>query len=138
MKKIQLIIIVLTIAFININAQFKKDGTPDMRYNANKNTYSAPTNNYNTNPNVHVQNTYTKDDGTVVESHVKTNTNNNSTDNFTTKGNSNPYTGTEGTKPADYTPDATNYGSGQNIQTGSKGGQYYINSNGNKVYVPKR
>jgi hypothetical protein len=30
-----------------------------------------------------------------------------------------------------------NYGQRQTIQTGSKGGQYCINSNGNKTYVPK-
>ena len=33
---------------------------------------------------------------------------------------------------------AYNYGSGRTIHTGSRGGQYYINSNGNKTYVPKR
>lgn len=27
---------------------------------------------------------------------------------------------------------------GETIHTGSRGGQYYINSNGNKTYVPKR
>lgn len=33
---------------------------------------------------------------------------------------------------------ANNYGKNQQIRTGKKGGQYYQNSNGNKVYVPKR
>ena len=43
-----------------------------------------------------------------------------------------------GTKAADYTPAASNYGQNQVIQTGPQGGTYYINSNGNKTYVPRR
>ena len=30
------------------------------------------------------------------------------------------------------------YGKGKDIYQGSRGGQYYINDNSNKVYVPKR
>lgn len=59
-------------------------------------------------------------------------------DNYSTIGNSNPYTGSTGSVARDYTPGAYNYGQGKTIQTGSRGGQYYINSNGNKTYVPKR
>ncbi len=129
---------ILSLTFLNINAQYKKDGTPDMRYNANKSTYSTSTNSYNTNPSVRHQDSYVNSNGTVVESHYKTNSNNTNTDNFSTKDNYNPYNGNTGSKAADYTPDASNYGSGQTIETGPKGGQYYINDNGNKVYVPKR
>ena len=38
----------------------------------------------------------------------------------------------------DYSRDAYNYGAGHTIHTGSRGGQYYYNSNGRKTYVPKR
>lgn len=76
--------------------------------------------------------------GTYVAPHNKTTTNSTNADNFSTKGNTNTFTGTTGTKAKDFTPEAKNYGSGKTIETGSKGGQYYINSNGNKTYVPKR
>lgn len=76
--------------------------------------------------------------GTYVAPHYKTETNKTNLDNFSTQGNTNYTTGTTGTKARDYSIEAYNYGSGQNIQTGSRGGQYYINSNGNKTYVPKR
>jgi hypothetical protein len=80
---------------------------------------------------------YKPSTGTYVQPYTKTSSNSTNTDNYSTKGNSNPYTGQSGTRAADYTPAASNYGQNQNIQTGSRGGQYYINSNGNKTYVPK-
>ena len=52
--------------------------------------------------------------------------------------NLNPYTGTIGSRARDYSTQSYNYGSGYTVQTGSRGGQYYVNSRGNKVYVPKR
>jgi len=92
-----------------------------------------------TNPNVRYQQPYYKPStGTQVKGHYKTQTNSTNHDNFSTKGNTNFYTGTTGTKPKDYTPQATNYGTGKTIHTGPRGGQYYINSKGNKTYVPKR
>ena len=81
---------------------------------------------------------YKPSTNTYVQPHMKTSTNSTNKDNYSTNGNSNPYTNSQGTRAQDYSPAATNYGSGQDIQTGSKGGQYYINSNGNKTYVPKR
>ncbi len=42
--------------------------------------------------------TYKKKDGTVVQSHRKTSPDKSKRDNFSTKGNINPYTGKEGTK----------------------------------------
>jgi hypothetical protein len=44
---------------------------------------------------------YTKKDGTVVQPHRRTNTNKTETDNYSTKGNSNPYSGKKGTKTAE-------------------------------------
>lgn len=76
--------------------------------------------------------------GTYVQGHYKTVPNNTNRDNFSTTGNTNIYTGTSGTKAKDYYIQATNYSNEKIIYTGSKGGQYYINSNGNKTYVPKQ
>ena len=98
-------------------------------------TYSVPsTVNYNTT----TVSGYTRSNGTYVQSHVRTMPNNTNWDNFSTKGNSNPFTGSTGYRARDYSSGAYNYGAGHTIHTGSRGGQYYYNSNGNKTYVPKR
>lgn len=76
--------------------------------------------------------------GTYVQGHYKTVSNNTNRDNFSAKGNTNIYTGTSGAKAKDHSTQAINYGSEETIYTVSKGGQYYINSNGNKTYMPKR
>lgn len=83
-------------------------------------------------------NGYTKSNGTYVEGHYKTTTNSTNHDNFSTKGNYNYNNNSNGSRAKDYSTDALNYGSGKTINEGSKGGQYYINNNGNKTYVPKR
>src|SRR5665213_3481153 len=44
---------------------------------------------------------YTKSDGTYVAPHMQTNPNGTRNDNWSTRGNVNPYTGREGTKPGD-------------------------------------
>ena len=44
----------------------------------------------------------------------------------------------KGEKAKDYSKEAYRYGQGRRIQTGPKGGQYYVNDKGRKVYVPKR
>lgn len=80
-------------------------------------------------------NGYYRQNGTYVQGYYRSNTNH---DNFSTRGNTNPYTGSVGLVAHDYTPQANNYGSGQTIYSGPQGGQYYINSNGNRTYVPKR
>ena len=98
-------------------------------------TYSIPsTVNYNTT----TVSGYTRSNGTYVQSHVRTMPNSTNWDNFSTKGNSNPFTGSTGYRARDYSSSAYNYGTGHTIHTGSRGGQYYYNSNGHKTYVPKR
>ena len=99
---------------------------------------SSSTSISSTNSSVRYQQGYTRKDGTYVNGHMKTRSNNTNHDNFSTIGNSNPYTGSIGSVAKDYSVGAYNYGSGKTIHTGSRGGQYYINSNGNKTYVPKR
>lgn len=84
------------------------------------------------------QNGYYRSDGTYVSGHYKSNSNNTNKDNYSTRGNYNPYTGSNGSVARDYSSGALNYGSGKSIYTGPKGGQYYYNSKGKKTYVPKR
>ncbi len=73
-----------------------------------------------------------------VKDHFKTTRNKTNHDNYSTQDNVNPNTNRLGSRAKDYSSDAYNYGSGQTIYTGSRGGQYYINDGGKKVYVPKR
>ena len=92
-----------------------------------------------TNYNTRYQSGYVRPStGTYVQGHYQTAPNSTNTDNYSTTGNTNPYTNQSGYRARDYSSEANNYGSGQNIQTGPRGGQYYINSNGNKTYVPKQ
>lgn len=81
---------------------------------------------------------YFKNNGTYVQPHVRSSKNNTNHDNWSTRGNSNPFTGNTGSVAKDYSSRALNYGSGSTIFTGPKGGQYYNNPQGNKTYVPKR
>ncbi len=90
------------------------------------------------NPQTTYVDSYTKLDGTYVNAYYKTTNNNTNHDNYNTLGNYNTYTGTTGSTPKDYTYDAVKYSSDKTVYTGSKGGQYYINSKGNKTYVPKK
>lgn len=53
-------------------------------------------------------NGYYKNNGTYVNGHMKTNSNNTKIDNYSTYGNTNPYNGKEGTKKYN---DYNNYGS---------------------------
>lgn len=66
---------------VGVNAQTKKDGTPEIRYKSNKQTYSTPTysapktttpRNYNNGGQYNVQNGYHKSNGTYVAPHIKT------------------------------------------------------------------
>jgi hypothetical protein len=50
------------------------------------------------NPNSHQVRGYEKKDGTYVAPHQQTNPNATKADNYSTKGNVNPYTGKKGTK----------------------------------------
>ena len=102
-------------------------------------SYGVPSNPYGSvNYNTTTVRGHIRKDGTYVGSHVRTMPNSTNYDNYSTSGNYNSYTGSTGYRARDYSPSALNYGTGHNIQTGSRGGQYYINSNGNKTYVPKR
>lgn len=77
-------------------------------------------------------------DGSYVAPHTRTAPNRTNRDNYSTQPNRNPYNGNQGSRAPDYSPGAANYGQGHPRQTGPNGGQYYINSQGRKVYVPKQ
>jgi hypothetical protein len=103
MKKLFFLTVMLTITALGVNAQSKKDGTPDMRYKANKemygNSYSIPSystpsystpsystpsysqpkqeRNYDNGGQLKMQNGYMKSNGTYVEPHLKTTPDNN-------------------------------------------------------------
>jgi flagellar biosynthesis/type III secretory pathway M-ring protein FliF/YscJ len=105
---------------------------------------------------------YYKSNGTYIQGHYRTAPSTNA-GNYATVSNVNPYTGKTRTQPGDsypttsntssnyivssykrtYTPSHTapttysnpSYSPRPTIYTGSSGGQYYINSNGNKSYV---
>ena len=69
----------MTLFSFTVSAQTKKDGTPDMRYKANKQSsstpsYSAPKKerNYNNGGQYKVQKGYQKSNGTIVSPHIKT------------------------------------------------------------------
>lgn len=85
------------------NAQLKRDGTPDMRYKANKETYgnsysapsySTPSNsnssystpkqerNYENGGNLRMQDGYMKSNGTYVQPHIKSTPDNNTYNNY--------------------------------------------------------
>jgi hypothetical protein len=97
---------------------------------------------------------YTSSNGTYVQGYNRTAPDNTRNNNYSTIGNNNPYTGSAGTKPADsyYVAPSTysapsyststyystpTYSNSTPVYTGSRGGQYYINSNGNKSYISR-
>lgn len=97
---------------------------------------------------------YYRSNGTYVQPHQRTVPNYTRNDNYSTVGNTNPYTGAAGTQPRDsytysntYTPStysapittysSPSYSTSNTVYTGSRGGQYYINSNGNKSYISR-
>ncbi len=94
MKKTFLTLIVLTLLSISVSAQTKKDGTPDMRYKANKQTYSTPSysapktstpRNYSNGGQYKVQKGYQKSNGTYVAPHIKTTPDNKRYNNYKPK-----------------------------------------------------
>ncbi len=120
MKKILALLVAVSATLFSVNAQYN--------YGAYSGSSTSTT---------HV-NGYYKANGTYVQGHNRSSKNSTNHDNWSTSGNTNPYNGNRGTRAKDYSSGAYNYGSGKVIQTGPKGGQYYINSKGNKTYVPKR
>ena len=131
MKKSLMLLVAIIATVLSANAQ----------YNYGSSSYGSSsygTSSYGVNNNSTYVSGYTKSNGTNVQGHYRSSQNSTNHDNYSTSGNYNPYTGSAGSRAKDYSTGAYNYGSGHTIHTGSRGGQYYINSNGNKTYVPKR
>lgn len=126
MKKSLMLLVAIIATVFSVNAQY------------NYGTSSYGTGSYGINLSSTYVNGYTKSNGTYVPGHYRSSRNSTNHDNYSTSGNYNPYTGSAGSRAKDYSTGAYNYGNGHSIYTGSRGGQYYINSNGNKTYVPKR
>ncbi len=103
-------------------------------------------------------NGYTRSNGTYVEGHYRTAPDYTINNNWSTVGNVNPHTGKAGTVTRSTTYSSTyytaptytaptyyststystpTYTSTNTLYTGSRGGTYYINSNGNKTYVSR-
>lgn len=80
---------------------------------------------------------YYKSDGTYVQGHYRTSPNSTNWDNWSTKGNTNPYKGNSGYKAPDYSIQSQENNASKTLYVGPRGGVYYINQYGNKVYVPK-
>ena len=55
-----------------------------------------------------------------VNGHYKTYSNSTNLDNYSTRGNTNPYTNASGTRARDYSSESYNYGSGKTIYEGSR------------------
>lgn len=81
MKKTLFILTILALFSFSVSAQTKKDGTPDMRYKSNKQTYSSPSysapktstpRNYSNGGQYKIQKGYQKSSGTYVAPHIKT------------------------------------------------------------------
>ena len=83
-------------------------------------------------------NGYYKKDGTFVNGYARSSSDSTNWNNYSTQGNSNPYTGSYGSRARDYSADAQNYGGGRLIYSGPRGGQYYYGDSGKKIYVPKQ
>lgn len=105
MKKLLFIFATMMLIALGVNAQTKKDGTPDMRYKANKEaygsgystpsystpsystpsystpSYSEPQRNYENGGQLKMQDGYLKSNGTYVEPHLKTTPDNNTWNN---------------------------------------------------------
>lgn len=97
MKKLIFSVAFTLFCVFGVKAQTKKDGTPDMRYKANKetygNSYSSPSystpktteRNYNNGGQYKIQNGYQKSNGTYVAPHIKTTPDNKTWNNYKPK-----------------------------------------------------
>lgn len=82
-----LIILSATLFLCTINTSYARGGS----YSYHAHSYTGQ----------HSVNSYTRSNGSHVRSHMQTNPNNTRNDNWTTRGNINPYIGKPGTRPRD-------------------------------------
>lgn len=89
----------------------------------------------NVNSSSRYQNGNQRKNGTLVTGYMKPKSNSTNLDQHSTRSNVNPHEGTTGSCAYDYSTKSYNYASGSAIHPGSRGCQYYINSN--KNYIQK-
>ena len=134
MKKLLFIIAILfttalSFAQVSVRGYYRSNGTYVQPHQRTAPNYTR-NDNYSTVGNV---NPYTGKAGTQPRDSYTTTRTTSSNYSAPTYSNTSTYTPT-------YTPPVTtysspSYSSSQTIYTGPRGGQYYINSNGNKTYV---
>lgn len=134
MKKLLFIIAILfttalSFAQVSVRGYYRSNGTYVQPHQRTAPNYTR-NDNYSTVGNV---NPYTGKAGTQPRDSYTTTRTTSSNYSMPTYSNTSTYTPT-------YTPPVTtysspSYSSSQTIYTGPRGGQYYINSNGNKTYV---
>ena len=83
-------------------------------------------------------NGYTRSDGTYVPGHYRSEANNTTIDNYSTSGNTNPYTGSRGTHNYNYNNDynsssSNSYNSGSSVQSTMEYVPGYTRSDGTYV-----
>ncbi len=91
MMKIGIAAAMLLVGAFGSAAQARGGGHSSGGYHTSSSGYHAD----------HVVSGYTRSNGTYVHSYHATNANGTRNDNYSTRGNVNPYTGAEGTKPRD-------------------------------------
>ena len=128
---------VALVSFATFAQSYDPFGTPKKSSSRSSSNDPFGTNG-GTNQNTRQQDGYLRSNGTYVQPHTKTESNSTNLDNLSTQGNTNPFTQERGSRARDNSSESLNYGQGRQIQTGERGGQYYINSNGKKIYVPKQ
>ena len=104
------------------------NGTP--RYSNYSNTTKAPSY-YSTNSNTQTRTTYTGPNGGSYYYNSKGNKT------YVKKSNTATYSMPTSKSNSYYSSPSYNSNSNRALKTGSRGGTYYINSNGNKTYVKK-
>lgn len=75
-------------------------------------------------------NGYTKSNGTYVEGYHRTSPDSSTSNNYSTRGNVNPYTGREGTVSPTYERPTNNYG-GSYGNSGTRGNSYNVGDSQN-------
>lgn len=88
-------VLALTLASSGAFAQYGSNSNRNSGYGSNSGSGGYGT---GSNPNSHSVDGYTNNRGTYVEPHQRTNPNSTQYDNYGTRGNYNPHTGSYGTK----------------------------------------
>jgi hypothetical protein len=81
---------------------------------------------------------YVRRDGTIVQGHFRSSPNGTAIDNYSTRGNFNPNSGRVSTRELEIPATSGGDRNSAPLQVGPRGGRYYINESGEKVYVRRQ